>query len=420
MSFLQPKIIPRGYIATNSNKTIPGKRLNSVSEISLKPALPNLPRPYVKRANIDPFEQHYVTPLLRMIDEEEAENAKNKLISDEQKSTLKQLADAAASSEIGRRIVYSAQRTFTQPLESLYDLVTLPADVVHWLDSKTNTGNESGRLLKALQEEEEGIIDPYEIQVLTGDEEEDKEIRQTLDDISTFVRKTGGLPTWGIRKLKMLKKKFFGDDDVDVSSDLQAWNEEEEKEEKKNHAARQLQGLLTSKYQQKGYKERMDATKTLQSLLKAQEVQKEQERLQEATNELQTLLRGKKRSLLRGEKRSLPLDDNDGDDDIPPVVKKSRFDISNLDPKQIIRDVRTFFQDNPNPIRIPEEMHAKLEMYLKNRKRNPNLPSIVYRDSEEATKDGYYQYNPTSRKLIVFPGILDSDWFAPNEGYRWV
>lgn len=288
MSFLQPKIIPRGYIASTSNRTTPRKRLSSVSEISLKPALPTLPRPYVKRANIDPFEQHYVTPFLRMFDEEEAENAKNRLITDEQKSTLRLLAEAAASSELGRRIVYGARRTYEHPVESLYDLVTLPADIVHALETKINTGNETGRAIKLLQTEEE------QEENANYQDEKDKEIRQTVDDISTFVRRTGGLPTWGIRKLKQLKKKYFDEDDVDVSSDLQAWNKEEEEERRlqREAASQQMQGLITSNFQQKGYKERMDATKSLQSLLKAQKVQKEQERQQEATKALQGLLRG--------------------------------------------------------------------------------------------------------------------------------
>ena len=97
MSFLQPKIIPRGYIATTSNRTTPQKRLNSISEISLKPALPNLPRPYVKRANIDPFEQHYVTPFIRMFDEEEAEKAKNRTLTDEQKAAAKYSMNSAVA-----------------------------------------------------------------------------------------------------------------------------------------------------------------------------------------------------------------------------------------------------------------------------------------------------------------------------------
>ena len=474
MSFLRPKIIPRGFIATTSNRTTPRKRLSSVSEISLKPALPTLPRPYVKRANIDPFEQHYVTPFLRMFDEEEAENAKNRLITDEQKSTLKILAEAAASSELGRRIVYGARRTSEQPVESLYDLVTLPADIAHALETKINTGNETGRLLQT----EENAIEQNE---------KDKEIRQTVDDISTFVRRTGGLPTWGIRKLKQLKKKYFDDDDVDVSSNIQAWNKEEERLQQET-ATQQLQGLLTSKYQQKGYKERMEATKSLQSLLKAQEVQKEQEKQQEAAEALQGLLRGDKiqqefedtnastqqlQGLLVSKKqqdeykaKQKALEEMQGifrqpleeakhleevikksrrprpnplkrptsyDDDLfehPPALKKSRFDTSdvfetrprfNLDLDQIRQDVRKFFtvyQKNPDPKRIPDEMHATLEIYLNNKK--TRAPTIMYEDPLLSINDGYYQYNPKTKELVVMPAIRDTALWNPPKGFKWV
>lgn len=268
MSFLQPKIIPRGYIAT------PRKRLNSISEIGLKPALPNLPRPYVKRANIDPFEQHYVTPFIRMFDEEEAEKAKNRTLTEEQK--------AAAKYSIGNRIANATDH----PLETLYNLVTLPTEITHALERKINTGNETARELKVIAAEDE------DEENANYQDEKDKEISQIVDEISTFVRRTGGLPKWGIRKLQALKNKYFGgDDDVDVSSNLQAWNAEEERLQQEK-ALQQMQAQINSMFQQRGYEKRMDATKSVQALFKARAVQKEQERQQEATEALQGLLHG--------------------------------------------------------------------------------------------------------------------------------
>ena len=342
MSFLQPKIIPRGYIATTSNKTTPRKRLNSISEISLKPSLPNLLRPYVKRAKIDPFEQHYVTPFLRMFDEEEEENA------------IKQNENAIEQNE--------------------------------------------------------------------KDKEKDKEIRQTIDDISTFVRRAGGLPTWGVRKLRRLKKKYFPDDDVNVSSDLEAWNEEEKDRLERERATHQVQGLLTSMYQQKGYDERMDATENLQALLKAQ-----------------------KQEVIKERKRPRRDDDDDDDDDDvvfehphPPVLKKSRtrdvfttapsfnLDLNQIEQQeqqsrnknsskwQITKDILKFLNDyeqlSQNPEDIPDEIHEKLSKYLMEKQRMSKelirYPTILYKSQNNPLADGYYIYNPTTRDLFVLPGTV--------------
>ena len=361
MSFLQPKIIPRGYIATTNNKTIPRKRLNSISEISLQPALPNLPRPYVKRARIDPFEQHYVTPLLRMFDEEEeAENEKNKLISDEQKSKLKEVLNDVHNSSIANSIRDSVKRTFLQPIDTLYDLVTLPADLVHALERTTNTDNDTARLLKA-EEKDESII---------GQNEKDKKIKQTIDDISRYINIFGGIPKRTIRRLNALKNEYF-DDDVDVSSDLQAWNKEEENEEK-DHTARELQGLITSKFQQKGYKERMDATKSLQSLLRARKEQKERDPLSQA----QGLIK------------------------YANTYRKSKFIVS-----KIFQDVRNFLKENPEPKpeEITPEMHEKLLLYTKYRPCFPNVQPLVYR-GEESYQDGFYKYYPETKRLRIMYG----------------
>lgn len=418
MSFLQPKIIPRGYIATTGNKTTPRKRLNSVSEISLKPSLPNLPRPYVKRAIIDPFEQHYVTPFIHMFDEEEAEeaekNEQNKLIADEQKSKLKQIAEAAASSEIGRRIVYGARRTFEHPVQSLYDLVTLPADVIHALEGKINTDNEIGRVLLQAEEEERNAVDQNE---------KDKAIRQTLDDISTFVKKTGGLPTWGVRKLKKLKQKYFADDDVDVSSDLQAWNQEE-KDQLVREPTQQLQGFLTSKYQQKGYMERMEATKSLQSLLKSRKVEKEYEQQQETAKKLldslhEALLRTqeaeKEYESKRGLKRLSPHDD--GEVSSQPVLKKSHLAETNLAEPNLEenkKDIRDFLHQDDVPENVSPQMHTKLLLYLANKK--GYKPFFVYKDKYNSASDGVYAYNPETKALVVYPGILN---FYDYQRKRW-
>ncbi len=477
MSFLQQKIIPRGYIAA------PPKRLNSISEIGLKPALPNLPRPYVKRANIDPFEQHYVTPFIRMFDEEEAEKAKNKAKTDEQK--------AAAKYSIGNRIANATDN----PLETLYNLVTLPTEITHALERKINTGNETARELKVIAAEDE------DEENANYQDEKDKEIRQTVDEISTFVRRTGGLPKWGIRKLQAIKEKYFPTD-VDVSSDLQAWNkEEEERRLQREAASQQMQGLITSKFQQKGYKERMDATKSVQSLLKAQEVQKEQERQQEATKALQGLLLGNKTQhefkdenasaqQLQGlletkkqqkeyeavqkaaeniqglflarpkivekqrEKRMSELEEErkeeerkeeerkekikakikkrhidprgDDDNDVikvrPPVLKRSRFDGAfetipsfKLDLEKIKQEVKEYLAEQPRR-RVflpPGRKRAALEIYLRN-KSVPHLPFI--QNVDRLGEWWNYQYNPVTKELVSTPHYV----VTRQKGFKWV
>lgn len=439
MSFLQQKIIPRGYIAA------PPKRLNSISEIGLKPALPNLPRPYVKRANIDPFEQHYVTPFIRMFDEEEAEKAKNKAKTDEQK--------AAAKYSIGNRIANATDN----PLETLYNLVTLPTEITHALERKINTGNETARELKVIAAEDE------DEENANYQDEKDKVIRQTVDEISTFVRRTGGLPKWGIRKLQALKEKYFPTD-VDVSSDLQAWNkEEEERRLQREAASQQMQGLITSKFQQKGYKERMDATESVQTLLKAQAVQKEQERQQEAAKALQELLLGiktqqkaaeeeqrtlqqpivqqkpKKRLVARRQPVEKSMDKEDEEEEKVTATKRKRkwydddhsvrefrekkphVDVNeaseqppsfNLDLKQNEQDVRDFLNPELNPKAYrrkfePDKlMQAQLMIYLRNRKKPESTSDLISYDLGK-NYTVYFLYVPEEkqiRTISVYPG----------------
>ena len=376
MSFLQPKIIPRGYIATSGNKTIPRKRLNSVSEISLKPALPNLPRPYVKRATIDPFEQHYVTPFIRMFDEEEAEeaekNEQNKLITDKQKSILKQIADAAtavaksrvgqiadaaaaaASSDVGRRIIYGVQRTFTQPLQTIYDFATLPADAVHAIRAAINTGNESASAIKL--------------------EAEQNRLEENTTEQNEQGKENGKVLT----------------------------SQEEEA------ALRQLKGFITSMYQQKGYLKRMEETKTVQTLLKSQEEEAATIQFLDSLQKAEKKRENERRKLKR------PRDDDDDEALIleEPDLKKSHFDASyvfepNLE--KIRGDIGPFLHQKNLPlsgeVKDPE-MHLKLLFHIADKfNRDVPTPYFIWQDAENRLGYGVYAYNPIKRRLVVFPGV---------------
>lgn len=372
MSFLEREIIQKGYIAK------PKKRLNSVSDINIEPVAKRV-KIQPKRALVNPFEQHYVTPFLRMFDEEEEEN-KEKL--QKQKSILKTLAESIKNSalaqkivktarnayehpatqkvieltqrmyehpidtlqevndalanttvgkaveaginETGRRIDYGFTRTIEHPLDTVYDFITLPADAIHAVirnvsDEKTyepksllqygvdaaSTGvkNIVTPVNDALEELRIRAVNSREREQEMIEMEErrrdmaQKEIEKTLRAINTYTQRVGGLPRWTVRRLRNLKKKWVDDVDnmVDVSSEIQSWNEDEARRHQEAvEATQNLQGLWTSTYQQKGYKERMDATKTLQALLKSQQVQKDLEKQQEATKQIQGLLQGRK------------------------------------------------------------------------------------------------------------------------------
>ena len=270
MSFLQREIIPTGYIA------IQPKRLNSVSSIAISPSTVNNtpPQPPVKRAIINPFEQLYVTPFLKMFDAEEREEEAQKQQQQQQqqkeyKSTYDLVLNDLMNSKIGKRLLYGLDRTFNHTAESFVDLVTLPAKMF------PQNSTETAKFLKTEIARDDELI-PTSSTTDVDENPANTLSNERAEKIRNFGLKTAGLPTTFIRQLSRRIKK--DSDDVDVSSFLQGLNQEEENERllqsknKTNEASQQIQGLIRSKNVEKGYKERMDATKFIQAQIRQKNI----------------------------------------------------------------------------------------------------------------------------------------------------
>lgn len=373
MSFLNREVVSRGYIAT------PHKRLNSISDISIAPSTKK-PK-YVQRQHVNPFEKYYVSPFLRMMRKEEEDEEVDPI---EQKSKLRQLAEAATNSEIGKKIIETARKAYEHPIDTLYNVVTLPADAIQMLDRKINSGsNDVAKILKSL--EETGKMPPvkdgeYIIVADPNDDDDDKEEEEEKERsyLYDIVSKLGAIPAWASDQVKKLVQNWY--DKQQIAS-----------------ATQELQGLLTSKYVQKGYKERMESTKALQSLLKAEQVQKEQEKQKQSTEELQGLLLGKK-----------VIEENDrrGVDDVnKDFLSKKRYiqDATNIWPLvQVI-------EQKDGVVPIPPLKLGSLHRYLKYKEKQGFEPRVFQFDRGpwivnginlgNVNDLGYIVYNPNDKTL---------------------
>lgn len=426
MSFLNRVIIKRGYLGT------PHKRLNSISDISIEPIAKK--SRIVYRTDVNPFEQHYVTPLLRMIEAEEREaeerqeeEAKNKLITDEQKSTLKRIAEAAASSNIGKRYMYAVRRTQEQPLDSLYDLVTLPADIINAVDTKFKSDNETGRLLKQLQQRDDSVrasIDELLDDQNTDDSQDDTEVRTILNSMREYISSVGKIPAWTIRQLRRLKNKYSRNDSSDMLQD------ENRHEDDATKDIQNMQALYRSKYQEDGYKKRMDATKSLQALLKSQEVQKEYERQQKAAETSQGFLISKKQRKQDEEEKQdeavkyvqAALDKIHSNRLQKPtkiaqtlLVSKKQRDLYRIE-----RDIAEFLKRHPDPrdLPLPDYIQEAVELFLKNKK-TPD-PTFPFNHPIEALS-GYYEYDPKNKRIFpIYTARHYKSYIPPGEGFVWL